>query len=335
MLASLQRPNIRQRPRVPPVLRKTLGPPTRTLLTCILQPLDHALVRWAGPLGDPPCFIIGPPRSGTTLCYELLVRRFHFAYLSNLAQIFRRAPAAATMMAAPFISAWRGRFESEYGYIRGWGAANEGGWLWNRWFPQEYYLDPSYAGRLPVERIRRIVAAISGAMKGPFLNKYVPHSAHVRLLDQIFSGCLFIEVYRDPVDNVRSIVRARADRQYDALEWLAVKPREWEQYRNADDVMRACAQVYYIHQNIEQDARVIGRDRRLIIDYRQMCREPCSILEEVVSFFQSHQVKLRIKHDVPESFRASVDKRLDEDTERMIAESVEKFWNQQALRLSP
>ncbi|MCI0621612.1 MAG: sulfotransferase [Acidobacteria bacterium] len=258
------------------------------------------------------------------------MRRFHFAYLSNLAQIFRRAPAAATMMAAPLISAWRGRFESEHGYIRGWGAPNEGGWLWNRWFPQEYYLDPSYAGRLPVERIRRIVAVISGAMKGSFLNKYVPHSVHVRLLDQIFPGCLFIEVYRDPVDNVRSIVRARADGQDDTLGWLAVKPREWEQYRNADDVMRACAQVCYIHQNIEQDAGVIGRGRRLIIDYSKMCREPRSILEEVVSFFESHQVKLRIKDGVPESFRASVDKRLDEDTERMIAESVEKLWNEKA-----
>jgi hypothetical protein len=261
------------------------------------------------------------------------VRRFHFAYLSNAAQIFRRVPAAATMMAAPQISAWRGGFKSEYGYIRGWGAPNEGGWLWNRWFPQEYYLDPSYAERLPVDRIRRIVAAISRPMKGPFLNKYVPHSAHVRLLDQIFRGSLFIEVYRDPADNVRSIVRARADGQYDSREWLAVKPREWEHFANADDVMRACAQVYYIHQNIEEDARVIGRNRRLIIEYARMCREPRAVLEGVRSFFHSHQIHLRIKDEVPETFRASIDKRLDEDTERMIAEGVEEMWNQKAVTI--
>jgi hypothetical protein len=321
----------RPRARVPVAARKILGPAVQTLLTISLWPIEKALVRWAGSPEYPFCFLIGPPRSGTTLCYELLVRRFHFAYLSNLAQTLPRVPAAATMMAAPLISAWRGRFESEYGYIRGWGAPNEGGWLWNRWFPQDHHLDPLYAGRLPSDRIRRIVAAISNAMKAPFLNKYVPHSAHVRLLDKIFPGCLFIEVYRDPIANVRSIVRARADNQYGSMEWLAVKPREWEQYRSVDDVRRASAQVYYIHRNIEEDMRTIDPNRRLIIDYGKMCGDPRSTLDDVASFSQGHHIKLRIKDDVPESFRPSIYNRLVVVTQRRICASVESLWATKGL----
>ena len=48
-------------------------------------------------------------------------------------------------------------------------------------------------------------------MGGPFVNKNVLHSVHMMVLDRIFPGCLFIELNRKPVDNVRSIVQARVE----------------------------------------------------------------------------------------------------------------------------
>jgi len=35
------------------------------------------------PLRYPPLFIIGPPRTGSTLLYQLVVQRFDVGYLAN------------------------------------------------------------------------------------------------------------------------------------------------------------------------------------------------------------------------------------------------------------
>ncbi|NIU01843.1 MAG: hypothetical protein GWN01_13315, partial [Nitrosopumilaceae archaeon] len=44
----------------------------------------------------PPVFILGPPRSGTTLLYQLMTCSFNFAYIPNIANKFYRCPISAT-----------------------------------------------------------------------------------------------------------------------------------------------------------------------------------------------------------------------------------------------
>lgn len=65
-------------------------------------------------------------------------------------------------------------------------------------------------------------------MGGPPVTKNVLHSVHMMVLDWVFPGCVFIELNREPVDNVRSIVRARVQRRWvrPVRLWFSVKPRE-------------------------------------------------------------------------------------------------------------
>jgi hypothetical protein len=302
-----------------------------------LWPFEQLLRRRAGEVESPSCFVIGPPRAGTSLFYELLVRRFHVAYLSNLGQLLPATPLAATAIGRSVITNWRGSFESRYGWIDGLGAPNEGGWLWDRWFPQDYYLDASYAERLPVSDIRRIVGGVCRTMGGPFVTKNVLHSVHMMMLDRVFPGCVFIELNRDPVDNVRSIVRARAEGRWvrPIRGWFSVKPRQWEPYGNATEVLQACAQVCYVHENIERDAHVLGSRRRLMVDYQRLCRDPRGVLKDVDRFFLTRGVKLRVKDEVPDSFVESRGRMLDDDTERQIQEGVASLWKRtEAARAS-
>jgi hypothetical protein len=259
--------------------------------------------------------------------YELLVRRFQLAYLANVGQMLPTTPLAATVVFREPISRWRGTFASRYGWIDGLGAPNEGGWLWNRWLPQEHYVEAAFAEQLPASEIRRVVGGLCQAMGGPFLNKNVLHSVHMQVLDRIFPGCLFIELHRDPVQNVRSIVRARVEGRW-TRPWFSVKPREWEQYRDAPDVLKACAQVYYVHENIERDARVLGVRRRLTVDYARTCRDPRGVLMDVEAFFRGHGVALRVKGDVPEVFVESAGRKLTDELEGQIRDGIGRLWGQ-------
>jgi hypothetical protein len=291
--------------------------------------MERVLQQRARDLQVPVCFILGPPRSGTTLLYELLVRRFRFAYISNLAHRLYRTPLSATFLGRPLITAWRGDFESRYGHIGGWGAPSEGGWVWNRWVPESHNLTEEHAARLPVDVIRGTISGLSRAMHAPFLNKNVMHSVHMRLLDRLFPGCLFLHMHREPAANVRSILRARVQsggpRTGDDP-WWSVKPKEWSSFKDADLVTQASAQVYYVHHNIEDDTARLGEQRTLIMDYHGMCTDPRSTLERVSAFLGRAGVVLEIRDQVPARFPLSQGALFDSTTEKQIAASVERFW---------
>jgi hypothetical protein len=51
------------------------------------------------PLNHPPVFIVGAPRSGSTLLYQLIVVRFDVGYLSNLHCRLYGAPSLVERMA--------------------------------------------------------------------------------------------------------------------------------------------------------------------------------------------------------------------------------------------
>ncbi len=130
----------------------------RSTVHTVLGPMEtRLLARHPEPI-HPPVFIIGPPRSGTSLFYELLVTRYDLAFFSNLAHRFWRTPAAVTRLGASVIRNRRPRFESDYGHIAGWSAPNEGGWIWQRWLDEGDWTDEQSASVLPGAEMRATLA---------------------------------------------------------------------------------------------------------------------------------------------------------------------------------
>jgi GT2 family glycosyltransferase len=314
-------------PALPFSRRRLATAPARGVASLVLAPMERRLIRQAREKDwGPVCFVLGPPRSGTTLLYELLIRSFGFAYVCNLAHSLYTTPVAATSLARRWIEAWRrpdaDRYKSDYGTISGWGAPNEGGNLWNQWFPREIFLDADYADRVPLERVRGVVAGIARVMGGPFLNKNVMHSVHMRLLDRLFPGCAFVHVVREPIANVRSIVRLRLEQARDASDlaaWRSVKPREWERFRDAHHAVQACAQVHFTHANIREDSALLGAERTLEVAYDRLCLEPGRTLEEIGAFLRGRGIDVALGGSVPESFPLSQGRPLDDETEERIA----------------
>jgi hypothetical protein len=296
----------------------------RGLIMAALAPIEKwKLGQQSGEFG-PACFILGPPRSGTTLLYELMLTRYQFAYLSNLAHRFYLTPVAATLLGRRGIQQWQGSFESAYGHIEGWAAPNEGGWIWNRWFPEESYLSEDRAAALPVETIRPTIQSLCNVLDAPFLNKNVMHSVHMRLLDAIFPGCLFVHLQRDPAENMRSILRARANEGGPALreDWWSVKPRHWDRYRNSGNAVQAAAQVLHIHREIALDAKHLGLERRIVVDYADVCARPKDTIDRIGNFMTTAGVELRDHAGLPDEFRRSPGLGRDDDLRNEIFEAL-------------
>ena len=70
-------------------------------LSLFLLPLERFISRRVGELGInkyPPIFIIGAPRSGTTLLYKVLIEKLNFGYMSNFNAQFYSIPIVSTWL---------------------------------------------------------------------------------------------------------------------------------------------------------------------------------------------------------------------------------------------
>ncbi len=300
---------------------------TRSVAHAAMNPFERRLMRNSAEQHKP-IFIIGAPRSGTSLLYELMITKYYFAYISNAAHRFFKTPLAATRLFRSQIKNWQGDFSSRFGHIDGWGAPNEGGWVWQRWLDDGPWTDGSCVSENSVDALRRLASGISQSLDAPFLNKNVMHSNRLMLMDQVWPDALFIEVRRDTLDNARSILRAERqsggpEKHHD--DWWSVRPRLATQYAGRADTLRAIAQVEGVAQDIAQDIEVVGTDRLLSIDYSELCAEPRQTLQRIASFSADHGCYLRDRLDVPAAFETRPARLLSDEDETMLQSALAKL----------
>lgn len=283
-----------------------------------LAPLERRLLRQAPEPRWPHVFIVGAPRSGTSLFYELLVARYHFAFFTNIAHRFYKTPVAASWLGRSLIRAYQPQYTSEFGHISGWSAPNEGGWIWQRWLEDGPWVDERAAQGLKVDDMRATLAALSAMFDAPFINKNVMHSNRIRLMNALFPGCLFIEVRRDLHDTARSIIRAQQRHkgpEPDAENWWSVRPSN----AGGDDMVeRAWRQVTGVAKDIARDCAALNQDCLLSINYEDLCENTSEVFDIVYGFLSQRGIRVSLKSQVPEQFERHPSKPLAPEIEARL-----------------
>src|SRR5690554_5979490 len=109
----------------------------------------------------PPIFIVGPPRSGTTLVYQSLISALDLSFITNIMALFPRYMVSLAKLGTSYRN--NGFASSNYGYIPGMLAPNEAGPIMAKWF--------SSGDDCPEERVRCVVASLAKNRGGCFVNK--------------------------------------------------------------------------------------------------------------------------------------------------------------------
>ena len=262
-------------------------------------------------LDYPPIFIVGPPRSGTTLLYQLMLHRFHLAYFPNIANRFNKSPVLATRFGLRYCRPYVSDFKNNYGLIEGQlMAPHEAGSIWNRWYPTEgndgyNYTPAGYFDDKTKHIIYQTIAGIEKLFDAPFINKNVKKSVRIQSLVEIFPKALFIQMKRNPFDVANSILKGRKERNKELNDWWSVMPREIEKLRCKNYLEQICGQVFYIEKNIEKDIMKVDKERLDAVYYDNLCANPKKELDKIANFASMHGCNLQIKYEVPESFERS------------------------------
>lgn len=219
----------------------------------------------------PPLFVVGAPRSGTTLVYQHLVNRFRFAFLPNLSRRYPLtcvgAAAVARLLrpAAPL-------YTSRFGEMEGAGAPSDGWEVFHRWFPRYDYSVPVDTEHL--HELRTIVRLLEGLYGAPFANKNNGNSVRIPSLSAVFPQAMFIHVTRDLAATVDSVLRGRREHGIAADEWWAAPPPRFADRQFQGEMERVVTQVWGLRERIGRDLADLPAARWLVLEYESFCDEP-------------------------------------------------------------
>ena len=268
-----------------------------------------------------PVFIIGLPRSGTTLLYQLLLNYFDWSYFTRWSNFFYLTPVAAyKLQRLLFPEPKHFAYASDYGRFKkvnfmstAWSPV-EGHAIWRRWFSQ--FPDDAFRGNLDCTVIEEIQSMISGFSKisgKPFLNKNGVHSVRVLALSQVFPRGFFIVLKRQSQYVAQSLYIARTRRRIKQPQdnWWGTKPKEYEYLKNLDPLRQAVGQTRAIEAAMERELSCASGHIR--INYQDVCEQPAKVINDIYESCVTHGIELRKKNYVePKPFPLQNERKVSE-----------------------
>lgn len=265
--------------------------------------MRHAVApRW------PPIFIIGPPRVGSTLAYQLLVCGLKTSFICNAAAATPHAPAITTwaLAIASGINP-PDRYESCYGVSPGWNAPAQGRETWGRWFPPDQsYVGAGECSPAAVVEIQGTVSRIERAFGAPFVNKAQGHCVRILSLCEAFPSAVFVRVRRAAAAVAESVLLGRRECFGDARQWFSAKPSGYASLKDLDPFRQIVGQIRGLEADMDRDLARAGNSRVIDLDYSDLCAGPRAIVSQVASFYEGRTgIRLAPRRPIPASFPVS------------------------------
>lgn len=256
------------------------------------------------PLRYPPIFIIGPPRSGSTLLYQCLIEGFELGYLSNLHHRFYSNPALLERLLR--VSRWPRRpwYQSRHGKTPGWTGASEAWRYWYRFFRRHpQYVGVEDADPVRLAELRGSMRALGDAFKRPILIKNLPCALRLGPIQEALPEAVYLVMQRDWAATGRSILAARQHVRGRYDKWWSVEPPGFEELAARPAHEQVLEQIRRIYSIIDDARAKYGPDRFYDVSYEDFCVDAHTGLAAIAAFVMRHRIRLMVRKAVPPQFR--------------------------------
>jgi len=285
-------------------------------LSQLLAPVESEVEKRFNLPSLPPLFLVGNPRSGTTLFMQFLSATKRFAVPTNLLSRFYYAPYLGSKIQQILTDSRFNykneleeliecaNFTSSLGKTSGTLAPSEFNHFWRRFLPNydPEYLNEDHYYLIDKEGLRKGVAAIENVFDKPFAAKGAFFQYNLELLHEIFNNALIVYLERNPLFVMQSILLARENFYNNRDIWWSVKPKEYEMLKDLDVFHQIAGQTYFTKKSIENELKLIPASNCLTLTYDTLCVEPESVYLKLVEKYAGLGVELNKEYVGPVLF---------------------------------
>ena len=264
-------------------------------------------------------FVLGLPRSGTTLLSQLLAYCLDAGYVNNFAARFWRAPVHGIRLARLIAGeAEEPSFESHYARTKSLLDIHEWGYFWRFWLRKHSFDDVVHAREREEDidwaGLRLSLANVQHEFGKPFVAKNMLGAYHLPRLRRELGPVLYVLIERDELDAAVSILDARRKYYDDPRAWWSYIPPEYPQLKDLDEWEQIAGQVHYLARFYDQALAEVGEDAVVRVTYEQLARDPAGVLAAVA---ERAGAGIRQRPPAEFPFRTHADRA--EDKERFAA----------------
>ena len=246
----------------------------------------------------PVIFVMGPPRSGTTLMLQWLAATGEVAYPSNMLSRFYGAPIMGAKIQKlltderfnfrneilDFNS--KQNFQSENGKTKGALAPNEFWYFWRRFIQYEGEIEHIENEVLfqkeSMQLMKRELIGIADEFEKPFVLKGIMCNYNIDFLNQMYEKAIFIYTKRSPYTNVQSLLKARERQFNDIHTWYSFKIPEYPKLiQIKNPIKQVAGQVYHMNKAVEEGLSRVEDGRKMIVEYEDFCENPQKYYKEL------------------------------------------------------
>lgn len=269
-----------------------------------------------------PIFIIGAPRTGSTILYQALTNYYEVFYVDNLnAHFYKNFFFGSWLSRFIYRNKPHDNFSSSHGNTASFGlhSPSECGSFWYRWLPRDkHFVDHGEISNKAIKNIRTEITAVINCANKPLVFKNLNAGQRLRLLKEAFPDAKFIFLKRDPRFVVNSIMNARNKVGCNPNEFWGIKPKNFLELTALAEADMCIAQVYYIEKQISEDLQLFNRKNVFEMHYEDLSPNTLDIIGE---YFE---LKHKSFGSLPK-FKKDLVEKIDSIRLNKIEETIKKY----------
>ncbi len=224
-----------------------------------LSPLYKALepAAFEVPEDFSPCFILGPPRSGSTLLYQQLSNRYRVSYIDNQIHLYHTNFRLGVKKSLNrFGQAPHQSFGSMGGrtHEQGLHAPSECGPFWYNYLPKnKRYFEGNELSTEQMQSIQANLYFLAKSFDAPLLVKNLLLAERLQLLTKIFPKGKFIINFRKPEYCLQSMLLMRRSLGIEASQAWSSQPKNYSDFAQLELIERLSLQIHGLERQILED----------------------------------------------------------------------------------
>lgn len=281
----------------------------------------------------PLVFILGSPRTGSTLIYQILINFFDFCYFSNLVNDnFAKFPVIGIALTTHLDSAMTMRYESEFGKTQGYSGPSEGSFIFRNWFGGEHPSQTCSCSVLPGQKNHLVqsMKCIYRITGRPILTKNAWNCFRIGSLTELFPNIHFVWIRRDICTSAYSDLKARYIKGGSPTSWNSATTANYKEIQKRPYWEQVAEQQYEYNRSIAHDLDRFCPEQYFELWYEDICKETEQQIEHIRGFFEDRSLFVKDKDCSIPDLRILKSLEIDDDYHKIanyIFDNNDRFYS--------